>query len=345
MKAAVLEKVNSPLIIKEINIPKLQPGQVLVKIAFSGICHSQLMEVQGKRGVDNYLPHLLGHEGSGIVTYIGENVKKVKVGDKVILGWIKSSGQDVGSTKYTDLSGKVVNAGAVTTFSEFSVVSENRCTIIPDGVPMDIAVLFGCAVLTGAGIVTNSVKPAPGSKIAIFGLGGIGLSALMAASLYNCSMVVAIDVKDEKLELAKQLGATHTINSLKFDPVKSIDELTKGEMLDYSIESAGLIQTIEQAFNSIKRKGGLCIFASHPQNGEKISIDPYELICGKNIKGTWGGMCNPDVDIPKFAKLYKDGRLPLEKLITKRYSLNNINEAFSDLEKGIVFRPLIDFGI
>ena len=343
MKAAILEKTGSPLVIKEIDIPELLPGQVLVKILYSGICHSQLMEVRGKRGKDQYLPHLLGHEGSGIVMDVGENVFKVKKGDEIILGWIKGIGQNVSGTVYKDENKRTINAGSVTTFSEYAVVSENRCTIIPTGVPMDVAVLFGCAVLTGAGIITNTIQPINGSVIAFFGLGGIGMSALMATGLYNCSKIIAIDVKEEKLEFARQIGATHTVNSFFEDPLARIQEITNGEMLDYSIESAGLVLTIEQAFSSVKRGGGLCIFASHPKSGEKISIDPYELICGKQIKGSWGGMSYPDIDIPKFASLYVEGKLPLEKLLTKRYQLSQINEALDDLENGIVLRPLIEF--
>ena len=173
MKAAILEQLNSPLVIKDIEIPSLAPGQVLVKLAYSGVCQSQLMEIKGKRGDDKFLPHLLGHEGSGVVMEIGESVTKVRPGDKVILGWIKGSGLNVNGAIYKSYDGKNVNSGGVTTFNEYSVVSENRCTILPGGVPMDIAVLFGCAIPTGAGIVMNTLKPYTGSSIAIWGLGGI----------------------------------------------------------------------------------------------------------------------------------------------------------------------------
>ncbi len=344
MKAAVLEKINSPLVIRDISIPPLSEGQVLVKLEYSGVCHSQVMEVRGKRGEDAYLPHLLGHEGSGIVVEVGKGVKKVKKNDKVILGWIKGNGINAEGAIYKDVNNRNINSGCVTTFCEFSIVSENRCTIIPDGIPMDVAVLFGCAILTGAGIVTNTMKPSAGQTIAVFGLGGIGMSALMATMLYDCSLVIAVDVQEEKLRIAREIGATHTINSSTVDPVKEIFEITKGLNVDYSVESAGFTSTIEQAFAAVKRNGGLCIFASHPQNNQKICIDPYELICGKQIKGTWGGMSNPDTDIPKFAELYRTGKLPLERLLTKRYKLAQINDAIDDLEKGVVLRPLIEIG-
>lgn len=342
MKAAVLYKTGSPLVVEnDIEIPDLQKGQVLVKMAYSGLCHSQLMEVRGKRGKDPYLPHMLGHEGSGTVIRIGDGVSKVRPGDKVILGWIKGSGMDVPGAQFR--KGDVtINAGGVTTFSNYTIVSENRCVRLPDGVPMDIAVLFGCAIPTGAGIVMNRIKPEKGSTIAIIGLGGIGLSALMTAALYDCSTVIAVDIEDDKLLLAKDLGATHIINSAKQEPLSAITEITEGKGVDYSIEAAGLVRTIEMAFRAVKKFGGLCVFASHPHAGARIEIDPYDLICGKKIEGSWGGSTIPDLDIPKLASLYLDGRLPLERFIDRRYNLDEINQALNDLESRKVLRALIE---
>jgi S-(hydroxymethyl)glutathione dehydrogenase/alcohol dehydrogenase len=234
-----------------------------------------------------------------------------------------------------------VNAGAVTTFNEYALVSENRIVPLPAGVPLDVAVLFGCAVPTGAGIITNDLRPAPGSSIAIFGLGGIGMSALMATMLFECAKVIAIDVSADKLALAASFGATHTINAMRADPVSEIQALTGALGVDYAVEASGQVCVIEQAFASVRRGGGVCVFASHPEHGKQIAIDPYELICGKQIRGSWGGSSNPDRDIPMFAKLYLEGRLPLEKLITKRYQLEAINEALDDLEHNRVGRPLI----
>ncbi len=344
MKAAILYKLNLPLqVCNNIKLPELRSGQILVKLAYSGVCHSQLMEASGKRGTDNYLPHMLGHEGSGIVERIGQGVKKVKPGDPVILGWIKGKGIDAGGTVYLHDNEKI-NAGAVTTFSEYAVVSENRCVPLPMGIPMDVAVLFGCAVPTGAGIVTNTIQPPKGSTIAVFGLGGIGMSALMATQLYECERVIAVDIEDEKLKLAKSFGATDTINSSKDNPVDLIMDLTNDTGVDFSIEAAGHIKTIEQSFSSVRKGEGLCVFASHPESGKRISLDPYDLISGKQIKGSWGGACDPDRDIPLLAALYLEGKLPLDKLITRRYKLENINEALDDLKHRRVGRPLIEFG-
>ena len=342
MKAAVLHALNVPLRMRsDIELPILRHGQVLVKLAYSGVCHSQLMEARGRRGEDAYLPHLLGHEGSGVVIEIGSDVAKVRPGDRVVLGWIKGSGIEAGGVQYRCPDG-ILNGGGITTFNDYAVVSENRCVKIPDGVPMDIAALFGCAVLTGAGIITNSVRPTKGSSIAIFGLGGIGLSALMGLVLFDCKMVVAVDISEDRLQLAKDFGATHTINASDLDPVQAIRKLTDGRGVDYTVEAAGRSDTIEKAFDAVRRGGGLCVFASHPAHGNRISLDPFEMICGKQIIGSWGGGSDPDRDIPIYADLYLEGKLPLGKLITKRYSLEEINQALDDLEQNKVVRPLIE---
>lgn len=342
MRAAVLYETGNPLrVVDGIDVPAPQRGQVKVRLAYSGVCHSQLMEARGGRGADRYLPHLLGHEGSGVVIETGAAVSKVKAGDRVILGWIKGSGLDVAGPLYRR-GDEVLNAGAVTTFNEYAVVSENRCVALPDDVPMDIAVLFGCALPTGAGIVTNTLQPRPGSTVAVFGLGGIGLSAMMACRLHECEPIIAVDVASDKLALATILGATVTIDASRTDPVEEIRRLTGGKGVDYAVEAAGTAATIEQAFNSVRRGGGRCIFASHPPQGARLSLDPYELISGKRIAGSWGGASDPDRDIPRFAALYRAGKLPLEKLITRRYQLDDINSALDDLEHRRVGRPLIE---
>lgn len=340
--AAVLRQNKQPLSVEGgLRIPKLRHGEVLVELAFSGICHSQLMEINGLRGVDHYLPHLLGHEGTGKVIGVGPGVKKVNKDDWVILGWIKSSGINISGVQYEDSCGNIINGGAVTTFNTHAVVSENRVTKLPTGLPLDVGVLFGCALLTGAGMITNTLKPREGSSILIFGLGGIGMSALIASSLYKCKQVIAVDVSEEKLNLAKKFGATNIINAGVEDVSARVLELTLGEGVDYAVESAGKVNTIEKAFELINMRSGVCVFASHPKNGEKITIDPFELICGKKIIGSWGGDCNPEQDIPKFAELYLNGKLPLDELIENRYPLSDINKALEDLKNNRVNRPII----
>lgn len=299
------------------------------------------MEVRGKRGEYPYLPHMLGHEGSGIVMKIGSGVSKIRPGDKVILVWIKGKGMDVPGTKYR--KGDIpINAGGVTTFSDYAVVSENHGVKLPEGIALDEAVLFGCTIPTGAGIVMNRIKPKLGSTLAMFGLGGIGLSALIATGFYRCSKIIAVDVEDENLRLATELGATHTVNARLEDPLEAIYRITEGKGVDYRIESSGLIKTIEQAFQSVKKFGGLCVFASHPRFGEKIELDPNELISGKRIEGSWGGSTYPDDDIPMLAELHRKKPLLLRRLLSHKYALEQINQALDDLENRKIVRALIE---
>ena len=340
VNAAILYELNQPLVIREIQLPELLIGQVLVKVFFSGVCRSQLMEVRGNRGEDNWLPHLLGHEGAGEVIAIGKNITKVVEGDKVILGWIKGEGLEAPGAKYL-CDGKVINSGKVTTFSTYTIVSESRLVKMPKGLPMDIAVLFGCALLTGAGMVFNELKPDSEQSIAVIGLGGIGLSALMALTQFRCKKIIAIDISDERLALAKFFGATDVLNSSNQDIKSEIIRIT-GEGVDACVESGGKVQTIELGFSIIKKGMGKLFFASHPPEGQLIKLAPHELISGKQIFGSWGGGSKPDIDIPKLAEIYLNGMLPLEKLISKRYKLEDINEALIDLENGKVFRPIIE---
>ena len=343
-KAAILIAHNKPLQIEMLELPSLQTGQVMVKMAFSGVCQSQLMEVTGKRGDDPYLPHLLGHEGSGEVIEIGEGVSKIKPGDTVVLGWIKGKGLNVPGATYK-LGDMTVNSGSVTTFTEYAIVAENRCVKIPKGLPVELAPLLGCAIPTGAGLVLNTLKPKAESSIAFFGLGGIGLSAMLALPSFECAQIIAIDVEAHKLKLAETLGATHLIDASKVDPISEINKITKGQGVDYSVEAAGLVQTIEQAFDVINLNTGTCIFASHPEHGKKIKLDPFELLCGKKILGSNGGDSVPDIDIPKYVELYKSGKLDIGRLLSHTYHLDNINDAFLDLKNRKVTRAMIDFSL
>lgn len=341
--AAVLTKVGYPLeVISGIEIPSLRQGQVLVKVIFAGVCHSQLMEVRGFRGDDPWVPHMLGHEGTGVVVAVGESVSKVKLGDRVVLGWIKGRGIDAGGCQYIGPEGQIINSGAVTTFSNYTVVSENRLVKLPDGSPMDIGVLYGCALSTGAGIVLNAAKPKVENSMAVIGLGGIGLSALMAAKSLGVSKLYAIDVELKKLSLASELGASNVINAHEEDSVLRVLELTDGIGVDFAIEAAGTVKSIEMAFALTRKNGGRCIFASHPVHGDRLSIDPFDLISGKSIEGSWGGSAKPDEDVEVLGKFFREGRMPLRKIMSAPYKLNQINDALDDLERRLVSRAIVD---
>ncbi|NQV49888.1 MAG: zinc-binding dehydrogenase [Candidatus Marinimicrobia bacterium] len=339
-KAAVLFETNEPLRTIEMVIPSLKAGQVLVDIAYSGLCHSQLNEIEGLKGKDNYLPHTLGHEGSGVVLEIGEGVKKVKPGDHVVLTWIKGIGLDVPSTTY-QLKGQNINSGAISTFMEKAVISENRLIPISKEMPLKEAALLGCAIPTGAGIVINNASIQPGDSVAIFGVGGIGLSAVIVASALGAGQIIAVDVVDYKLELAAKSGATHTINASTQDALAVIMDITGGKGVKYSIESAGSIVSMETAFKSVMNNGGKCIIAGNLPHGKQFSIDPMDLILGKNICGSWGGETNPDLDIPKYVEWHLEHKLNLSALLTHEYSLGDINRAFSELKAGKVGRALV----
>ncbi len=340
--AAVLYEINRPLVLEELLMPELKEGQVLVEIAYSGICHTQSNEIHGRKGEDKFLPHTLGHEGAGRVLATGEGVKKVKPGDPVVLTWIRGSGYEVPSVKYENGSGRMVNSGAISTFMKKSVVSENRLVKIPDHMPLKEAALLGCAIPTGVGMMLNTIKALPGNSVAIFGVGGIGLSALLAAVMAGAKPIIAVDVVKYKLGKALELGATDTINAAEENVLKIIMEVTNNRGVDFAIEAAGKCESMETAFQSVRDGGGVCVVAGNPPQGERISINPFDLIRGKRIVGTWGGESQPDHDIPTYVDYFLAGKLPMGNLISHTYSLERINEAMEKLEHGEAGRILID---
>ena len=341
--AAILVETGKPLIVDEIEIPSLKTGQVLIEIAFSGVCHTQILECGGFRGEDRFLPHCLGHEGSGIVRDIGSGVEKVKAGDRVILSWIKGSGADIPGTFYR-WGVRVVNAGGITTFSRYSIISENRLTIIHKEISMQEAAMLGCAVPTGAGMLFNTAMPAPSQNIAVFGTGGIGLCAVAAALIAGCKKIIAVDIHDNKLIIAKQMGATHCVNAANINPVKEINNICPGGV-DFSIEASGQPEVMLQALYSVRSQGGTAIIAGNAQKGKKIELDPDQLNQGKRLLGTWGGDNRPDRDYPRYCELIASGKLNLKPIFSKPYSLNKINTAIEDLKTSKVVRPLIDMSL
>ena len=338
MTAAVLEKCGQPLKLLELEIPKLKQGQVLVKISHSAICRSQVMEIKGLRGRDKWLPHLLGHEGSGVVIDVGTGVTKVRPRDEVILSWIKSSGLEAEPPEYSH-NGRAINAGPITTFNNYSIVSENRVVLKPAGLKMDSAALFGCALATGSGMVLNELTFKKSDKVLVLGLGGIGMSALLALRASGINDAVAADKDEAKCALARSLGFL-TIRLSPSDRSVIHTQIAPNGF-DYCIEAGGSVESIELGFASINASSGVLLFASHPPHGQHISLDPHELISGKQIRGSWGGATNPDTDLPKLAKLYRRSAVNLSKLTENKFPLANINEAVEEFTKGNLFRPIL----
>lgn len=332
--------LGQPLSVEPLTTPELGKGQVLVEIAFSGVCGTQLHEVRGHRGPDAYVPHTLGHEGSGVVLEVGPGVAKVGPGDRVILTWIKGSGLDAPSAAYESGTGRV-NSGAISTFLRHAAIAENRLVKLPASVPLREAALLGCAVPTGAGMAMEGGVMA-GKSVAVFGCGGVGLCAVMMARALGASRVIAVDVHAVKLELARSFGATDVVDASKGDSVEVIRGLTGGAGVDCGIEAAGTRQTGEATFNSVRVNGGLAVIGGNPSFGERIAINPMDLIKGKRIVGSWGGGCIPERDTERFAQLYETGALPLAKLATHTYGLEAVNQALDDLESGRIGRALIE---
>jgi len=340
--AAVLSKIGEPLTVEELTVPQPKAGQVLVDIAYSGVCRTQLNEIRGSKGEDRYLPHTLGHEGAGVVRQVGTGVEKVKAGDHVVLTWIKGRGADVASSQYKRDDGSAVNSGAVSTLMTQTIASENRLVKIAPQMPLREACLLGCAIPTGAGTVFNTARIAAGSSVAVFGVGGIGLSAVLAAQTAKAAVIIAVDIHQHKLNQAMALGATDAVNASEQDALSAIHSITAGRGVDYAIESAGVRQSMETAFQSVCCNGGLCVLAGNLPSGQRISIDPFDLIKGKRITGTWGGETQPDRDIPRYADMYMSGGFDMHKLITHECGLNDINRVFDDLEQGRAGRILVD---
>ncbi len=340
--AAVLEKLNSPLIIEELIVPDLEFGQVLIKLSKSGICGAQINEMTGVKGEDRYLPHLMGHEGSGIVIELGPGVRNVKIGDHVVLHWRKGVGIDSLPPKYLSNSGKQIGGGWVTTFNEYSVVSENRLTSIDKDIPFESAALMGCAVTTALGLINNEAKLKIGQSVAIVGCGGVGLNLIQGATLVSANPIVAIDVIDSKLKLAKEFGATHTINLSEENFDESIAKIFGKSGVDVFIETSGKSNNIVAAYRNTSSNGKTIMVGQPHINDDLIFNKMVQNFTGKVLMDSQGGLTNPTVDIPRYLNLYKTGKLLLDKLITHRFNLEQVNLAISTIQKGEAIRCIID---
>ena len=333
IKAAILYEQNKPLIIDEIELlSKLEIGQVLVKIHTSGICGSQIGEINGAKGPDKFLPHLMGHEGCGTILDVGPGVKKIKAGDLVVLHWRKGLGIQSEPPSYL-WRGNKLNAGWVTTFNTKAVVSENRCTKIPDNTDKNIAALFGCAITTGFGVIENNARLKMGESILIFGAGGVGLNMIQAAKLYSASKIIAVDIFENRLHLAKEIGATHVVNSSKENFKETIKEIINDQDLNVFVDNTGIPKVIEYGY-SITNSSGRIILVGVPRLGNNINIFSLPLHFGKTIIGSHGGESDPSKDISRYLRISDSKLINYGNLITDKITLDQINQGLENMKSG-----------
>ncbi len=371
-RAAVLHELNKPapfatskpLKIEEIDLDAPGPGEVLVKMTAAGLCHSDLSVINGVR--PRPVPMALGHEASGTVMQVGDGVSDLKPGDRVVLVFVPSCGHCLpcmegrpalcepgaeANGKGTLLSGgRRLHLGAhyvnhhvgVSAFAEHAVVSRRSCVKIEQDIDLVEAALFGCAVLTGVGAVVNTARVQPGQSAAVIGLGGVGMCALLGAVASGATDIVAIDLNDGKLEMAKRLGATHVVNARDPDAIARVKEATRGGV-DFAFEMAGVVPAMELSYRVTKR-GGTTVTASlpHPQHNwplQQVSLVAEE----RTIKGSYIGSCVPARDVPRYIGLYLAGKLPIDKLLGERLTLDDINRGFDKLDAGESMRDLVVF--
>ena len=361
-KAVVVTEFDKPLVIDEVELEGPKKNEVLIKYQAAGLCHSDWSLI---KGILKYpLPIVPGHEGAGVVQEVGAGVTKVKPGDHVVLAWVPVCGHCyycLHGQPYLCLNkdktrtgtmldgtcrmkkghqniGKMVGVGS---FSEYNVVNEENVIPIDPDIPFEVAALVGCAVMTGVGAVINTAKVKLGSSVAVVGIGGVGLYVIQGAVLANATTIIAIDILDNKLDYARQFGATHVINASKEDPVARVKEITDGIGADYSFEALGKTETALAAFNMIRR-GGSAVIVGVPALENTITLPLFEFpILEKNLLGCYYGSGDVRADLTTLLNLYKTGRLKITETITNRYNLENINQGFEDLESGKNVRGVV----
>lgn len=364
-RTAILYAPGEPIRVEEIELDPPKDHEVLVKMVAAGICHSDYHIVSGE--LPSYLPLALGHEGAGIVEAVGPGVTNCKPGDHVVLSFIPSCGtcrycvsghanlcnmganilmgpQLDGTFRLHSSSADIGQMCIVSTFSERSVVSDMSVVKIEDYYPLNKAVLVGCGVATGVGAVIHRAKVTPGSTVMVIGCGGIGMNAVQGAAIAGARMIIAVDKFDYKLEKAKEFGATHTINSTREDPVQISNDLTWGLGVDYAFEAISTPATIGQAYACIGKNGTIVVIGLTSFTEGSIPIPPLNLVLyQKTIMGTIYGDSQPRNDIPELLKMYGAGKLKLDELVTRTYTLDQVNEAYADMLAGKNIRGVIEF--
>ncbi len=352
MKAAVLREVNKPLVIEEISVDDPGPGQVLVKTAATGACHSDLHFIEGLW--PSPLPVVLGHEAAGVVEEVGPDVTYVQPGDHVVLLFVPFCGTcRYCTTGRPNLCGEgrrmqgklhigdadVAPFASMSSFAEYMVVPEGGVVKIRKDVPLDRAALVGCGVMTGVGAAINTAKVEPGSSCAVIGTGGVGLNVIQGCALAGAERIIAVDIHPNKLEMAREFGATHFVDASKEDPIAKVRELTDGGP-DYAFEVIGLPKVITQAFDMVRR-GGEAIIVGMAPAGSEATISATAFLAEKVLKGCSYGSTRPRYDMPRLIELYMAGKLKLDELVSRTYPLEGINDAFAALKNGEVARSVM----
>jgi S-(hydroxymethyl)glutathione dehydrogenase/alcohol dehydrogenase len=365
MKAAVLYEPGTPLRIEEVRLAEPREGEVKVRVAAAGVCHSDYHFMSGE--LSTPMPVVLGHEGAGIVESVGPGVTKVKPGDTVVLLWRASCGQcehcvsghpalcDIskvqrakgglldGSSRLRAGDTELKHFLGVSCFAEECVVAQESLIGIPPDTPMEIAALLGCSVMTGVGAVLNTARVEPGSRVFILGAGGVGLCCVMGALVAGAGQIVVSDISVEKLQLAREFGATDVIEASGQDVVKAVRRITEGGA-HYAFEAIGRPETITQAIRAV-RPGGMAVQVGLAPADVTVAVSPNDLVLQeKTIKGSLYGSARPTTDIPRLLRLYAGGRLPLDRLLTGSYPLTEVNEAYQALISGVVGRCVVKPG-
>jgi Zn-dependent alcohol dehydrogenase len=348
-RAAILVEANKPLVVDEIEFLDPAPDQVLLKLFSSGVCHSQIHTMRRPPRPGHRLPALLGHEATGVVVARGRGVNHVKEGDHVITTWVDRNNSNTPLPLVTHaLNDRPQStfmwrdkeiSGSAATWAEYALASDRVVVPMPNDVPTDVTAIIGCAVMTGAGAIINTLQVKPGQSVAVFGAGGIGLCAIAACAIVDAYPIVAVDVNEDKLAFARRFGATHTINAREIDAVKAIRELTD-EGVEFAIDAIGLPGTQEQILRSVRagysglNRGGIALLIGITPPGAQAILDTNLFIGNRSFTRTSGGDCRPERDFPIFIRWYREGKLRLNDLVTNRYSLDQINTAIDDLEHG-----------
>jgi len=338
--AAILVEQRKPLVLDEVELPALGYGQVLVEVAVSRICGSQIGEIDGVKGSDRFLPHLLGHEGCGTVLEIGPEVRHVKAGDRVVLHWRPGSGIEARPSLYTWKT-QHCNAGCITTFNQFAVVSENRLTTVPAETDFEVGALLADTLTTGFGVINNDAQVRIGESVVIIGCGGIGLGAVLGAKLAGAYPIIAVDLHDHKLSKAREFGATHSVNSNHEDFASACETILHGKA-DVVIDGTAIPAVLEKAF-ALSGPKGRCVVFGVIAHDRKISLNTLPLHFEKLLTSSHGGESQPAQDIPRYLRLMNGGGFDPRGMISHRDRLDEINDTITRMRSGEVIHAMIHF--